>query len=243
MPEVKNCIQDHFQKLNINVHKFNLLNVGLIIIASIISSLALLNNDYQTVIASKIIGLAIIPFISLCIMLIAGTSGEILKSGKSCLSFIIVCVGVAALIGFINEYTQWQPKPSKEMLSGAYFKYKDIWQELAMSFIAGIGIYLAILKNSTIALIGLILAISITPPLCNAGLFWGMHLQNYLSSILGFNNTSNSIGNSISNSNNANDIDKRLYLDYGNHNFVIFASNILGMFLGFMLSFLFYCVF
>jgi hypothetical protein len=68
MTNLKNCIRNQFQTLNINIHKFNYLNVGLIAIASIISSVALLTDNYQTVIASKIIGLAIIPFISLCIL-------------------------------------------------------------------------------------------------------------------------------------------------------------------------------
>jgi uncharacterized membrane protein len=233
-PNLKNCIQKQFDTLNINVHKFNYANIALIIIASIISSIALLTDNYQTVIASKIIGLAIIPFISLCIMLIAGSRAEILKSVGSCGLFIGLCLVVSGIIGFVNKLTQWKEEPTNEMLTRAHFKYESIWIELGMSAVAGIGIYYAIMKTSVIALVGLILAISIIPPLCNAGLFWGMHIYNILE-------------HSRNNCENANAIgyenEKENYLEYGTHSFVIFASNITGMFFGFMLAFVASCVF
>jgi hypothetical protein len=225
MTNLKNCIRNQFQTLNINIHKFNYLNVGLIAIASIISSVALLTDNYQTVIASKIIGLAIIPFISLCIMLIAGSWNEIRDSSISCIIFITVCLVISMGIGFLNGLTEWRVEPTPEMMSRASFKYENIWLELAMSFVAGIGIYIAILKTSTIALVGLILAISIIPAMCNAGLFWGMLLENV-----------------IHYGNDEIEKNKMEYLDYGIRSFIIFSSNIGGMFLGFMIAFLVNCV-
>jgi hypothetical protein len=225
---IKNCITRQFETLNINIHKFNYLNIVLIIIASIISSIALLTNNYQAIIAGKVIGLAIIPFISFCIMLIAGSMSEIWSSCKSCILFIIVCLGISSIIGFINEYTEWKPNPTNEMMTRAQFKYENIWLEIAMSFVAGIGIYFAILKTSLIALIGLILAISIIPAMCNAGLFWGMYFHNSIMELDGINANENG--------------KKELYLEYGKNSFSIFLSNITGMFLGFIVSFLAYCV-
>ena len=64
-----NTIHQEFEKLNINVHKFDHINVILIIIASIFASVGLLTNNYQSVIASKIIGLALIPYLSFAILL------------------------------------------------------------------------------------------------------------------------------------------------------------------------------
>lgn len=223
--KIKNCIQKQFTELNINVHKFNYVNLVLIVVASIISSVALLTDNYQTVIASKIIGLAIIPFISLCIMIIAGTRADILHSATSCLTFMCICLAVSGMIGFVNQMTQWKPEPTHEMMTRAMFKYESIWLELVMSAVAGVGIYYAIMKTSTIALVGLILAISVIPPLCNAGLFWGMHVYE----MLGLENNENK------------NIDKN-NLEYGKHSFVIFASNITGMFLGFMMAFLVSCL-
>jgi hypothetical protein len=234
MPNLKNCIQKQFDTLNINVHKFNYANIALIIIASIISSIALLTDNYQTVIASKIIGLAIIPFISLCIMIIAGSSKDILHSSARCLIFMGLCLAVSGIIGFANKMVQWKEQPSNEMLSRAHFKYDNIWLELVMSGVAGIGIYYAIMKTSTIALIGLILAISIIPPLCNAGLFWGMHIYDMLGQ---FSNKEIEIENKFENSKTNN------YIEYGKRSFVIFASNITGMFFGFMVAFAASCVF
>jgi len=231
---LKNCIQKQFATLNINVHKFNYANIALIIIASIISSIALLTDNYQSVIASKIIGLAIIPFISLCIMIIAGSSTDIIQSSTRCIIFMGLCLAVSGIIGFANKMTHWREEPTNEMLSRAHFKFENIWLELVMSAVAGVGIYFAIMKTSTIALIGLILAISIVPPLCNAGLFWGMHLYNLLGQ---FWNDERENANKFENSKINN------YLEYGKNSFVIFVSNITGMFFGFMMSFAASCVF
>jgi len=228
MSKLKTCIQNKFAILNINVHKFNFDNIALIIIASIIASVALITNNYQTVIASKIIGLAIIPFISLCIMIIAGTKTDILHSTASCLILISVCLVVSGMIGFANQMTQWQTQPTHEMLSRANFKFENIWLELIMSAVAGVGIYYAIMKTSIIALIGLFLAISIIPALCNAGIFWGMHIFEMIKQSSNENNETN---------------EKNKYIDYGKNSFIIFASNISGMFFGFMISFVASCVF
>ena len=233
MPNLKNCIQKQFATLNINVHKFNYANIALIIIASVISSIALLTDNYQPVIASKIIGLAIIPFISLCIMIIAGSSKDILHSSARCLIFIGLCLAVSGIIGFVNNMTHWREEPTNEMLSRANFKYENIWLELVMSAVAGVGIYFAIMKTSIIALIGLIFAISIVPPLCNAGLFWGMHLYNLIGQ---FSNKEIENENKFENSKTNN------YIEYGKRSFAIFASNIIGMFFGFMMAFAANCV-
>jgi len=232
MPDLKNCIQKQFATLNINVHKFNYANAALIIIASIISSVALLTDNYQTVIASKIIGLAIIPFISLCIMIIAGSSNDIMQATIRCLVFVGLCLAVSGGIGFTNKLAHWQEQPTNEMMLRANFKYENIWLELGMSAVAGIGIYYAIMKTSIIALVGLILAISIVPPLCNAGLFWGMHTYDMLEQ---FRKKENINSSDIEFNNN--------YLEYGKRSFTIFASNITGMFFGFMAAFTASCVF
>lgn len=233
MPNLKNCIQKQFETLNINVHKFNYANIALIIIASIMASIALLTDNYQTIIASKIIGLAIVPFISLCIMIIAGSRLEVFQSATSCLVFIGLCLAVSGIIGFVNQITQWKEQPTNEMLTRANFKYDKIWLELVISAVAGVGMYYAIIKTSTVALIGLILAISIIPPLCNAGLFWGMHIFEMLGQ---FRNQE------IANQKEQESENKN-YLEYGKHSFVIFASNITGMFFGFMAAFSASCIF
>jgi hypothetical protein len=211
---IKNCIQKEFKLLNINIHKFNYVNIVLIIIASIIASFALLTNNYQSIIASKIIGLAIIPFISLCIMIIGGTYKEIASSGLTCILFVALCLCISMIIGIFNSWSKWKPEPSPEMMNRGHFKYDNIEFEVSIAFIAGIGIYFAILKTSIIALIGLILSISVIPAICNAGLFWGMYILE----------------------------NEKNYITYGNHSFSIFMCNIFGMFAGFMCAFLVHCI-
>lgn len=239
MKYIKNCIRDKFATLNINVHKFNYINIILIIVACIISSVALLKDNYQTVIASKLIGLAIIPFISLCIMIIAGTTEEILHSSGSCISFITLCLFISGIIGFINSLMTSDEVISAEMQSRAEFKYENVMLELFMSGVAGVGMYYAIMKTSTIALIGLVLAISIIPALCNAGLFWGM--SGYLMLEGQNTNNANNLMNEQEKIEKNNKINK--YIDSGMRSFTIFASNITGMFLGFMVAYIASCIF
>jgi hypothetical protein len=91
------------------------------------------------------------------------------------------------------------------------------------------------MKTSTIAIIGLVLAISIIPALCNAGLFWGM--SGYLM-LEGKKEQNNNINNKH------NKIEKSYkYIDYGARSFTIFASNITGMFFGFMITYIASCMF
>jgi hypothetical protein len=146
-----------------------------------------------------------------------------------------LCLAVSGIIGFANNMIHWIEEPTHEMLSRAHFKFENIWLELVMSGIAGIGIYYAIIKTSTIALIGLIFAISIIPPLCNAGLFWGMHCFNLINNSSSLEYISNNDIESM------NTTDSK-YLEYGKNSFVIFVSNITGMFLGFMVAFVISCL-
>lgn len=223
-----NCISKEFEKININIHKFTYANIILIIVAAIIGSIGLLTNNYQSVIASKIIGLALIPFISLCIILITLDTQKILNSSANCISFIIICLIVGMIIGMISEYYKYLETPTPEMLSRAQFKYESIYLELFIAFCAGIGVYYAIIKTSIVALIGLILVISIIPAICNAGLFYGIALYKYY-----YKNELN----------DSNELDKmQKYIEYGNHSMVLFLTDIIGVFVGFLLMFIINCI-
>lgn len=218
-----NCISNEFQKINISIHKFTFANIILLIIASIIGSVGLLTNNYQSIIASKIIGLALIPFISLCIIIISLDSKKIIKSGLNCISFFIICLIIGIIIGIINANRKYVNEPTYEMLSRAQYKYESFYLEVIISFIAGIGVFYAIIKTSVVALIGLILVISIIPAICNAGLFYGMAFYEYITETKINENTKN-------------------YINYGNHSLLLFLSNIFGVFLGFLITFLLHCI-
>ena len=244
-----NCIAKEFEKININIHKFNYVNVILIVIAAIIASVGLLTNNYQSVIASKIIGLALIPFISLCIIIITLDMNKILKKGGNCIGFVLICIFVGMIAGMINSHYKFVVEPTPEMMSRANFKYENIYLELLVSFVAGIGVYYAIVKTSLVALIGLILVISRIPAITNAGLFYGMALYKHITTPI----TQNAITqNAITqNAITQNDIyenkeiykkEKDLYIDYGNHSMTLFISNIVGVFCGFLTMFLVNCI-
>ena len=216
-----NCIKKEFEKLNINIHSFSHVNIILVIIASILGSIGLLTNNYQTVIASKIIGLALIPFISLSIIILTGDIKLISTSLGKCILFVFICLIVGAIIGFINSYNNYVTEPTPEMMSRSNFKYHKFELELLVSFISGIGIYYSIVKTSIIAFIGLVLVVSIIPPICNAGILYGMSLHKYMQ-----NNT----------------VKHNEYITYGNNSFMLFAVDITGVFLGFLSVFVFNCL-
>ena len=85
-----------------------------------------------------------------------------------------------------------------------------------MAFIAGIGIYFAVIKNSIVAFIGLLLIISLVPPICNAGLFLGISMYKTINKSV--NDTNDNINT---------------YLDNAKQSIKLFFINIGGIFLGF----------
>lgn len=216
-----NCIKNEFQKLNINIHSFTHVNIILVLISSFIGSIGLLTNNYQTVIASKIIGLALIPFISLSIIILTGDIKLISNSIGKCILFVFLCLLVGIIFGFINSYNNYVTEPTPEMMSRANFKYNEFGLELLISFVAGVGIYYSIIKTSIVAFIGLVLVVSIIPPICNAGLLYGMSLHNYMQNNLEKHNT---------------------YITYANSSFMLFVVDITGVFLGFLSAFVFNCI-
>ena len=219
-----NCISREFAKINISIHKFNHANIVLIVIASIVASFGLLTNNLQVILGSKIIGLALIPFISLCIIIISLNSNKIIKSGSNCIAFILICIVVSMLVGFCSLYNKYITEPSTEMISHTNFKFKNLYLELLLSFIAGICIYYSIIKTSIVALVGLILVVSIIPSICNSGLFYGMALHQYLLTDI--------------------DISKKInsYINSGNQSISVFFVNIAGVFFGFLTMFLVNCL-
>jgi len=241
-----NCIAREFNKININIHKFNYVNIILIVISAIISSVGLLTNNYQSVIASKIIGLALIPFISLCIIIITLDAQKIIQKSANCFGFILICLFIGMIAGMINAHKEYVKEPTPEMLSRSQFKYESIYLELFISFVAGIGIYYAIVKTSIVALIGLVLVISIIPAICNAGLFYGMALYEHITT-QGItkhyenNLTSNSVEKNKKDLHKKDLHKKDLYIDYGNHSMSLFISDITGVFCGFLTMFLVNC--
>lgn len=222
-----NCIQKEFEKLNINIHAFSHINVILIVIAALVACAGLITNNYQSIIASKIIGLALIPFLSLSIIILSGNISRITNSLAKCFFFVALCLGIGVIIGYIAAAWEFITEPTEEMQTRFNFKYQTILLESIMSFIIGIGIYYSIIKTSIVAFIGLILVVSIVPAICNAGLFYGMSLYY---SWFGSNNLI------------PNDSVRDVFLENGNRSLVLFLVDIFWVFIGFLCAYLFNCI-
>lgn len=221
------CIQKEFEKLNINIHSFTHINIILIIIAAIVACAGLLTNNYQSVIASKIIGLALIPFISLSIIILSGNIPKILNSASKCFFFVGLCLAIGVVLGYAASVAEFISEPTPEMQARFNFKYQSFLIEAIMSFIIGIGIYYSIIKTSIVAFIGLILVVSIVPAICNAGLYYGMSLHySWFGS------------NQLIRDDNTNS----QFLENGNRSLVLFLVDILFVFLGFLFIYLVNCM-
>ena len=148
-------------------------------------------------------------------------------------------------VGFCSLYKQYIIEPTTEMISHTNFKFKNVYLELLLSFITGIGIYYAVIKTSILALVGLILVVSIIPSICNSGLFYGMALDENLfmlkENIVIQDTYIDSGGNR--NSDDKSKIEKiSSYINSGNQSIFIFFVNIAGVFCGFLTMFLFNCL-
>jgi hypothetical protein len=207
MTEKYLCLTNKLKKNNINVFNFNYINYILLVIATIIACFGLLRNNVQAIIASKICGVSIIPFIAFVILLHNFNWDRLPNAILNCILLIIICLVISFILGFLNAEYEYNIIITPEMESRAD---TSNWQiDLFIAVIASFGIYYAIDKLNIIALIGLIFVITIVPGISNAGLFYGMYIN----------------GNK-----NIKNVDN--YLDNGNNSMKIFFVNLIGMIFG-----------
>lgn len=223
------CITNNFEKLNMNIHSFTNANIILISIATLFSCIGIITNNYQSIIASKIIGLALIPFISLWLIMLSGNIYNIGLSFANIIIFVSVCLIISLIIGFYASHSQYIMEPTDEMIEYSKYKYQHVILEFIITIIAGIGIYYSIMKTSIIAFVGLLLVISIIPAISNAGLCYGIH--TYLS--LFANNEYE---------NNKMVLDDTIFLQYSIGSMKLFLVDITGVFVGFITAFLINCI-
>jgi hypothetical protein len=208
---------------------FNIYDISLIILASIISGLGLLYNSTSTILGSMLISSIANPLIASSIYLILNYYSKSIYKISNFFILVIICFFIALSIGYTNKVLKIFETPTKEMLSR--ITYTHVVVDVILALISGIALALSILNTDVIIRTGVSLILSMTPPLVNFGIFYGEILYNYLQLRKEKNNIEkNTINKKI----------EKLSLD-GNKSFILFMLNIIAMYTTLLLTLTILC--
>ena len=214
----KNTIIKQLESYDIYVFRLNCISIIFLIISIFVVSYGLLLDNENYILSSSIISIIINPMIAISIFIATNQFNKLNKPLYHTCLIILLSLVVAFSIGYINASYNYIKEPTEQMLIRGNFKKHFFSIEFIISIICGFGMYYAIVKANIISMLGFVLVFAITPPITNAGLFYGMYFN----------------GNS-----NMKDIDK--YLEYGNNSFILCIVNLIGIIIGLSSALLFNC--
>lgn len=208
---------------------FNIYDISLIILASIISGLGLLYNSTSTILGSMLISSIANPLIASSIYLILNYYSKSIYKISNFFILVAICLFIALSIGYTNKVLKIFETPTKEMLSR--ITYTHVIVDVILALISGIALALSILNTDVIIRTGVSLILSMTPPLVNFGIFYGEILYHYVQLRKENKNfEKNTINKKI----------EKLSLD-GNKSFILFMLNIIAMYTTLLLTLTILC--
>ena len=208
---------------------FNIYDISLIILASIISGLGLLYNSTSTILGSMLISSIANPLIASSIYLILNYYSKSIYKISNFFILVVICLFIALSIGYTNKVLKIFETPTKEMLSR--ITYTHVVVDVILALISGIALALSILNTDVIIRTGVSLILSMTPPLVNFGIFYGEILYHYVQLRKeNKNSEKNTINKKI----------EKLSLD-GNKSFILFMLNIIAMYTTLLLTLTILC--
>lgn len=216
MSKCKN-IFEHLNAININIYGFNITNVILVIIGTIISCIGLIRNNQITVLASKVIGLVIIPFLAFTIFLLINDTSNCVTSILNIMYIIIIAVTISSIIGYYTESSKIINEPTTEMM--ARINYRNLLIDFIIAILCGVGLILAVTKKSIIAMIGILISITLKPAIATSGLCYGIAANKYKN----------------------NNLEYKKYIDYGHNSMKLFATNVFGLIIGLLVTLALLC--
>lgn len=215
---VKNTIIKQLESYDIYVFRLNCISIIFLIISIFVTSYGLLLDNANYILSSSIISIIINPMIGISILIATNKFNKLNKLLYHSIIIISLSLLISFSIGYFNANYNYINEPTEQMLILGNFKKSFFSIECLIAIICGIGMYYSIMKSNIISIFGFVLIFSITPPIANAGLFYGMYLNN---------------------NSNMKDINK--YLEYGNNSFMLSIINIIGMIIGLSSALLFNC--
>ncbi|XP_052774315.1 uncharacterized protein LOC128212946 isoform X1 [Mya arenaria] len=150
----------------------------LIILASLISCMGLVESSSVVLVASMLISPLMGP-------ILATTFGQVIQNHglrnlglKSELSGLLICIFVGFVFGLVTgsfglkgavwgSTDQW---PTQEMASRG--ELRALWVGMLIAVPSGAGVALSVLGGNAGSLVGVAISASLLPPACNAGMLW-----------------------------------------------------------------------
>lgn len=138
----------------------------LITLASIIATCGLLGDSVASIIGAMIISPLMTPIMGLVVALITGSRSRAVRSGVLVLTGVAIAIGIGYLIALIMPLG-WDPLTSSQVLSRTSPRLLDLIVALASG---AAGAYALTRSDVADSLPGVAIAISLVPPLNNAGI-------------------------------------------------------------------------
>lgn len=208
---------------------FNINNIILIILATLISGLGLLYNSTAAILGSMMISPLSKPILVNVIYIINNLYS---KSIYQILNFIIlfsICLFISVTIGYLNREFLIMKTPTAEMLSR--ITYTHVIIDVALAALSGVALGIALTNNNIMIETGVALILSITPPLVNFGIFYGeiiyYKIQKYLTDSKKVREL----------------IDKKInkLFDDGSKSFLLFLLNIISLYITLIITLYILC--
>lgn len=140
--------------------------ICLTILSTIVAALGLIENQIPAVIAAMVIAPMLEPNLALALAVVLGDSRLVIKSIKTNIIGIILCLMLSMIIGFI-----WPYKINNITL---LFQHSNVgYSVIALALASGAAAALSLTSRLSSALVGVMVAVSLLPPLVTTGILLG----------------------------------------------------------------------
>ena len=148
----------------------------LIVLSSLVAGIGILQNNLAIIIAAMVIAPLIGPNMALALATTLGDLWLAKKSAFTLLAGTLVALLICVIWGFYDPSVQYISKQTN-------ISYGD----LVLALVSGVAGVLAILRGTSSALVGVMVAVALLPPWVRTGLFLGSgYVENALYSFLIF---------------------------------------------------------
>jgi uncharacterized hydrophobic protein (TIGR00341 family) len=138
---------------------------ALVILSTVVAAIGLINNNVAVVIGAMVIAPLLGPNMALALGTTLGDSALIKNSLKTNISGLLTAVVLALILGWLLEVDPHNPQIAARTQIG--------YMDLVLGLAAGIAGTLAFTAGAPAALIGVMVAVALMPPLVTVGLMIG----------------------------------------------------------------------
>ena len=150
---------DNDVTLNINY-------ILLTVLSTIVAALGLLENQITAIIAAMVIAPMLEPNLAMALAVVLGDSKLFIKSMKTNAVGIILCILLSMIIGFL-----W---PYKLSSVGLLIERTNVgYSAIALALASGAAAALSLTSRLSTALVGVMVAVALLPPLVTSGILLG----------------------------------------------------------------------